>query len=62
MIWFHRVLIGTAIAFFTMLAVWEVRIYRLEGDVTALALGLGSAAVALLLGYYLVNLKRFLGR
>lgn len=62
MIWFHRILIGTAIAFFTMFAVLEVRLYRFGGGTVALALGIGSAVAAILLGYYLINLRRFLGR
>lgn len=63
MIAFHRVLIGTAILFFALLACWELSIYTGGGgDGVTLALTIGSAAAALGLGYYLKNLKRFLGR
>jgi hypothetical protein len=63
MIVFHRVLIGTAILFFTMLAFWELSIYTGGGGgAWTLPLAIGSAAAAIGLGYYLKNLKRFLGR
>jgi hypothetical protein len=61
MIAFHRVLIGTAILFFTMLAFWELSIYTGGGgNGVTLGLAIGSAAAAAGLGYYLKNLKRFL--
>lgn len=62
MIPFHRLLIGTAILFFAGFAVWAVLWFRTNGQPAVLALGLGSGVVALALGYYLKNLRRFLGR
>ncbi len=61
MITFHRFLIGTAIAFFAVFAVWSFVSYRVGGSVLLLVLGVLSVLVALGLGYYLKNLKRFLG-
>jgi hypothetical protein len=63
MIVFHRVLIGTAILFFTTLAFWELSIYTGGGGGPwTLPLAIGSAVAAIGLGYYLKNLKRFIGR
>jgi hypothetical protein len=60
---FHRILIGTAILFFAVLAFWELSIYTGGGaGPWTLPLAIGSAAAAIGLGYYLANLKRFLGR
>jgi hypothetical protein len=59
---FHRLLIGTAILFFAGFAVWAVLWFRNTGQAGVLALGVGSGIVALALGYYLKNLRRFLGR
>jgi hypothetical protein len=61
MIAFHRFLIGTAIAFFAVFAWWSIDAYRDGGSVLLLLLGVLSALVAAGLGYYLKNLKRFLG-
>lgn len=62
MIAFHRALIGTAIFFFTMFAFWELSVYLDGRSALALVLAIGSALVAVGLGYYLKNLRRFLGR
>lgn len=62
MIPFHRLLIGTAILFFAGFAVWAVLWFRNNGDAVVLALGVASAVVAAAFGYYLKNLRRFLGR
>lgn len=62
MIGFHRLLIGTAIAFFALFAVWAVMEGRGGGSTLLVILGILSGAVALGLGYYLKNLRRFLGR
>lgn len=62
MIIFHRVLIGTAIAFFVGFAVWALAAFRSGGGRSFLLLGLLSAAVAVALGVYLKNLDRFLQR
>ena len=56
---FHRILIGTAVVFGAGFAVWELRAYRQTGAVENLLIGLGAAVVAVVLGYYLKNLKRF---
>lgn len=62
MIWFHRVLIGTAIAFFLMLTVLEgILWYTGERGLGALLLAIGSGAATAVLGYYLANLDRFVG-
>jgi hypothetical protein len=62
MIIFHRVLIGTAMVFFAGMALWALAAYRADGATSLLALGLFAAAAAVLLVYYLKNLRRFLGR
>jgi len=56
---FHRILIGTAIVFGAGFAVWEVLAYRRTGALENLLIGVGAAVVAVALGYYLKNLKRF---
>ncbi len=56
---FHRILIGTAVVFGAGFAVWEFLAYRRTGAVENLLIGVGAAVVAVALGYYLKNLKRF---
>lgn len=56
---FHRILIGTAIVFGVGFAVWELLAYRRTGAAENLLIGVGAAVVAVALGYYLKNLKRF---
>lgn len=56
---FHRILIGTAIVFGVGFAVWEFLAYRQTGAVENLLIGIGAAVVAVALGYYLKNLRRF---
>jgi hypothetical protein len=60
MIAFHRFLIGSAIAFFAVFALWSLAAYREGGSILLLILGVLSLLVAGALGYYLKNLKRFL--
>jgi hypothetical protein len=55
MIPFHKLLIGTGVIFCAGFAAWSV--WR-----GALLLGIGFAGLAAGLAYYLINLKRFLGR
>ena len=55
MIPFHKLLIGTGVIFCAGFAAWSV--WR-----GALVLGIGFAVLGVGLGYYLINLKRFLGR
>ena len=62
MIPFHKLLIGTAIAFSAGMAVWAFWRYRGDGGAGLLALGGAFVLAALALGYYLRHLKRFLGR
>lgn len=62
MIAFHRVLIATAILFCGGFAVWSIVAFRASGGLLPLGLGIIFALAAALLGYYLKNLRRFLGR
>jgi len=62
MITFHRFLIATAILFCGGFALWSIVAYRADGGLLPLALGVTFALAAGLLGYYLKNLRRFLGR
>jgi hypothetical protein len=62
MIAFHRFLIGTAILFCAVFAVWAIVAYHTEGSALPLVLGIAFALAAAGLGYYLKNLRRFLGR
>ena len=62
MIGFHRFLIAAAILFCLVLAVWMLAAFRNDGGGLLLALGIGFAAAAVGLSYYLKNLDRFLHR
>lgn len=62
MIIFHRVLIGTSILFFGGFGVWALLDARERADVLLGAIGVASLLITALLGYYLKNLRRFLGR
>jgi hypothetical protein len=62
MIGFHRLLIGTAIAFFALFAAWAIVEARSGGDTLLMVLGVSAGVVAFGLAYYLKNLRRFLGR
>jgi hypothetical protein len=62
MIAFHRFLIGTAILFCAVFAVWAIVAFRSEGGTLPLVLGIAFALAAAGLAYYLKNLRRFLGR
>lgn len=62
MIPFHKLLIGTAIAFCAGFALWAGWSYRTSGNVGTLALALTFALAAVALSYYLRHLRRFLGR
>jgi hypothetical protein len=55
MIPFHKLLIATGVLFCAGFAAWSI--WR-----GAMVLGIGFALLAVGLGYYLINLKRFLGR
>ena len=62
MIAFHRFLIGTAILFCAGFSIWALLAFRANGGAMALVLGVTFAACTVALGYYLKNLRRFLGR
>jgi hypothetical protein len=62
MINFHRFLIGTAILFCAGFSLWTLVTLDLEAGFGALVLGIFFAGAAGALGYYLKNLRRFLGR
>ena len=62
MISFHRFLIATAIIFCAGYAAWTLVTFELNAGIGSLVLGLFFAAAAGALGYYLKNLRRFLGR
>ena len=62
MIAFHRVLIGTAIVFCAVFALWSIVAFRSSGGALPLVLGVTFALAAAGLSYYLKNLRRFLGR
>ncbi len=60
MIGFHRFLIGTAILFCALFAVWTFVAYRAAGRGGELALAIAFAIAAVALAYYLRHLNRFL--
>ena len=62
MIAFHRFLIGTAILFCAGFSIWALLVFRAGGGTMALVLGVTFAVCTVALGYYLKNLRRFLGR
>lgn len=57
----HRILIGTAIAFGLFFTGWELVRYARTGQVGQLLIAAVTAVVTLGLGYYLKNLRRFVG-
>jgi hypothetical protein len=62
MIPFHRLLIGTGIAFSAGFALWAFVRYRQAPSLLMLALTIVFTAAALALAYYLRHLRRFLDR
>ena len=62
MIIFHRVLIGTFIAFSVGLAAWSFVAYQASGASMPLAMAIGSTVAAVGFGYYLRHLQQFLAR
>ena len=54
----HRILISTAVAFFVFFAFWEFR-NSASGDAWATGRGCLYLVIALALGFYLKNLKRW---
>lgn len=61
MIWFHRVLISTAIVFCAGFALWTGWRYLESPETGTLVLSVASFLATAALSYYLRNLKRFLG-
>jgi hypothetical protein len=59
---FHKLLIGTAIAFCALMVVWSGWRYSNAGGSGMLVLGGAFAVAGAALSYYLRHLKRFLGR
>jgi hypothetical protein len=59
---FHRVLIGTGIAFCGGFALWALWQFIVGGGMGTLALAMVFAALTAALAYYLRHLGRFLGR
>ena len=61
LITFHRALIVTAIAFCFGFAVWELMTWWIGNAPNALMVGGTFVALGLLLTYYLIRLRSFLG-
>lgn len=57
----HRILIGSAIAFGAFYAVWELVAFRRTHELTHLVIAGVAAVITALMGYYLKNLRRFVG-
>lgn len=57
----HKILIGTAIAFFLLYAFWELGRYAESGEASALAWSAAASAVAIGLVVYLRRFVRSLG-
>ena len=57
----HRILIGAAILFGVFFAVREALDYRHTGHVGSLVIAIVTALITLAMGYYLKNLRRFVG-
>ena len=62
MIPFHRFLIGTAIVFCGGFALWAHQVYQTSGGTVFRVLSTCFGAATVALCYYLMNLRRFLGR
>jgi hypothetical protein len=61
MIHFHRVLIATAILFCAGFSVRSLVVYGATGDGLSLAMFVAFLIATGALGFYLLNLRRFLG-
>ena len=57
----HRILIGAAIGFGVFYTIWEAVAYRRTGEAAHLVIALIAAVITAAMGYYLKNLKRFVG-
>ncbi|MGH7321251.1 MAG: hypothetical protein ACRELA_16710 [Candidatus Rokuibacteriota bacterium] len=56
-----RILIGTAIAFGVFFTISELVAYRRTGRLEDLVIAIVATAITVAMGYYLKNLKRFVG-
>lgn len=61
LIWFHRLLIGTAIVFCLGFATWEILAWRRTGGAGLLVLAGVFVVAAIALAIYLWNLMKVLG-
>lgn len=61
LIWFHRLLITTAIIFCVFFSAWEVVAYVRTNSPWVLVFAAGFFVAAVALGVYLWNLKKVLG-
>ena len=61
MIYFHRVLISTAILFCAGFSFQSLAAYGATGDTLSFVLFVSFLIATGALGYYLINLRRFLG-
>jgi ABC-type Co2+ transport system permease subunit len=57
----HRILIGTAILFGIYFTGWQALRFRHTGQLEHLVLAIASALITVAMGYYLKNLRRFVG-
>lgn len=58
---FHRLLITAGIVFCLGFGIWGMMVWDLGGGLGTLILGVVFLVLGLGLGYYLINLRRFLG-
>lgn len=57
----HRILIGAGIVFGIFFTGWELVAYRRTGQLDNLAIAVVAALLTVAMGYYLKNLRRFVG-
>ncbi len=57
----HRILIGAAILFGVFFTAWQAVKYRQTGQLEHLVVAIITALITLGMGYYLKNLRRFVG-
>lgn len=54
----HKILIGSAIAFFIFFGVWQFRVYTRTGEAGALVIGILSAMAVIGFGIYYRSLRQ----
>ncbi len=57
----HRILIGAAILFGVFFTGWQAVRFRNTGQLEHLVLAVVTALITVAMGYYLKNLRRFVG-